>query len=652
MIAVAIHEHAILEYHPLMQDARSIRQILRIYLLLTYLGILVSVSGYLREARFSHWIVGAFAGCMLILYGVAYLLPVILLLSAARWVLFRKRMSLFLQRIRISPAVLLCIMAVTLTSIVQILLYADRFIFHLYGFHLNGFVWNLVFTRGGFESLGGDAPTTFTFVGILLGLVCIQVVLMVAVLSAPRIRQRVVLLLGRRALVWAAVCLLVVGVFGKMAYGVSFIRGYTPILTASNVFPLYIPLTFTRLAERLGANVTRPASLEVDLDGSGLIYPLKPLNFQPPAKPLNIVLLVGESLRADMLTAEIMPQTWALAQESLWCRQHYSGGNGTRMGMFSLLYGLYGSYWFSFLGENRGSLLIDALLDQNYQIELFTSAGFSYPEFDKTIFARVEPQRMHERICLPQWRCDQQQVEAMLESIGARDRSRPFMTFMFFESPHANYHFPPDAVVVKPYAETMNYATMDVVRDIGLIKNRYINACHHLDMQVKRVIDYLRKENLLDSTIVLVTGDHGEEFMEKGRWGHNSTFSEEQTRPPFVLWVPGKQPRRLDRMTSHLDLVPTLMPMLGVTNPPNDYSCGYDLYGNSEREFTILSDWSRVAYVTQDSKVVFSFRSYRFDPPTVTARDDSEIADPDGYFVAHKRELMDVMRGLKTFIRR
>ena len=57
-----------------------------------------------------------------------------------------------------------------------------------------------------------------------------------------------------------------------------------------------------------------------------------------------------------------------------------------------------------------------------------------------------------------------------------------------------------------------------------------LQAVHHLDGQFARVIDHLRQRNLLDSTIVILVGDHGEEFMEHGFWGHNSTFSDPQTR--------------------------------------------------------------------------------------------------------------------------
>jgi hypothetical protein len=58
---------------------------------------------------------------------------------------------------------------------------------------------------------------------------------------------------------------------------------------------------------------------------------------------------------------------------------------------------------------------------------------------------------------------------------------------------------------------------MDPKRDAPGLKRRYANSCTHLDTQFDRVIGFPEKKGLLDSTIVILTGDHGEEFMEKGR---------------------------------------------------------------------------------------------------------------------------------------
>ncbi|MEF8769653.1 sulfatase-like hydrolase/transferase [Candidatus Accumulibacter contiguus] len=95
--------------------------------------------------------------------------------------------------------------------------------------------------------------------------------------------------------------------------------------------------------------------------------------------------------------------------------------------------------------------------------------------------------------------------------------------------------------------------------------------------QIGRVIAHLRARKLLDDTIVIVLGDHGEEFMERKRWGHAADFNRFQTSTPAVFWVPGQKARTISGISSHLDIPATLMPLLGVQEPAGDYSLGQDL---------------------------------------------------------------------------
>ena len=67
---------------------------------------------------------------------------------------------------------------------------------------------------------------------------------------------------------------------------------------------------------------------------------------------------------------------------------------------------------------------------------------------------------------------------------------------------------------------------------IDALLNRYTNAAHWIDYQIGRVLDEIEAQGLLENTVVIVTDDHGEEFMEKGAWGHNSGFVEEQIHAP------------------------------------------------------------------------------------------------------------------------
>jgi membrane-anchored protein YejM (alkaline phosphatase superfamily) len=191
--------------------------------------------------------------------------------------------------------------------------------------------------------------------------------------------------------------------------------------------------------------------------------------------------------------------------------------------------------------------------------------------------------------------------------------------------------------------------TADMDKDIGLIMNRYINSCNHLDTQFGRVIDYLQEKGLLDSTIVVMTGDHGEEFMETGRWGHNSNFTDWQTLVPMVLWAPGMEHGVVKKMTSHLDLPATILKKLGVTNDPADYSLGFDMLGDHQREYLVMGDWDKIVCVDGEYKATFAIRS-ALGTQELTTRDDKDATgQKDAYYQSRQQMLLNVMREMKAF---
>jgi arylsulfatase A-like enzyme len=67
---------------------------------------------------------------------------------------------------------------------------------------------------------------------------------------------------------------------------------------------------------------------------------------------------------------------------------------------------------------------------------------------------------------------------------------------------------------------------------------------------------------------VVVTSDHGEEFLEHGSWEHQKTLYEEVIRVPLVVAGPGVTPRREAAQTSLLDVMPTVLAWAGVPASP------------------------------------------------------------------------------------
>ena len=105
---------------------------------------------------------------------------------------------------------------------------------------------------------------------------------------------------------------------------------------------------------------------------------------------LNLLLIVADSMRGSVLTPELAPNISRFARErGIDFRNHFSGGNSSRMGMFSLFYGLPPAYWSSFSSLQRPSVLIDEVQARGYQLGLLSSATMYRPVvLDRTAFAK------------------------------------------------------------------------------------------------------------------------------------------------------------------------------------------------------------------------------------------------------------------------
>ena len=617
------------------------------FFFLTGLWVVLHVSAFTSAKAYSTPAVALWTVATTVSYAFIYLLPALIAGYLMHWLLSRGGAT---TAGRPSLAVLAGVL-IGLTGAIQVLLFADRVIYGMYGFHINGFVLDLVFSPGGIASLGASGSTELTATLVALALLALQAA--TYYWTTRRTSERGPISWAPRAR-WVLLAILSLTISERLAYGYSAAAHYQPILRASESYPLYLPTTYSRLAKRLGIDTGAVADDGVRVKHSGLNYPLVPLRVEAPARPLNIVWLIAESLRFDLLDRQIMPQLWKLSEQSLRLEQHYSGGNTTQMGIFSMFYGLYGNYWFPMIDARRSPVLIDVLQQQNYQFSLHTSQGFTYPAFNKTVFAQINPADMHVIAeGAPAWQRDQQNVDDILKFIDGRDRSRPFMTYMFFEATHANYTFPPESVIARPYLEDFNYLSADFEKQMVPIKNRYLNAAHFVDQQIGRVVDHLRQQHLLDNTIVIVVGDHGEEFMDRSsRWGHAAEFNRYQTSTPAVLWVPGEKARVIRGITSHLDLPATLMPLLGVQNPPADYSLGYDLLApDFHRDYAVAADWHRVAYIGEKFKIAFPVNAAGAVRQEVLDADDRPVSDTDQAKNEIRPAMIEMMNNLNRFSR-
>jgi arylsulfatase A-like enzyme len=98
----------------------------------------------------------------------------------------------------------------------------------------------------------------------------------------------------------------------------------------------------------------------------------------------------------------------------------------------------------------------------------------------------------------------------------------------------------------------------------------YDGEIAYLDSQVGQLLGSLKARGLTDNLLIVVASDHGEELCERGGYGHGQTLYEEQTRCPLIFVWPGQIPATVtsEKPVQNVDIVPTLLDLLGVEPPP------------------------------------------------------------------------------------
>ena len=106
----------------------------------------------------------------------------------------------------------------------------------------------------------------------------------------------------------------------------------------------------------------------------------------------------------------------------------------------------------------------------------------------------------------------------------------------------------------------------------------YNGELHDVDKQLGRLFKFLLKQGLDNRTVIVVTSDHGEEFLEHGLFGHGLTLYDESLHVPLIMRFPHLLPSgvRVKGQVQLLDLFPTLLGLTGIDASVYDHG-GRDL---------------------------------------------------------------------------
>src|SRR5262249_28268958 len=264
-------------------------------------------------------------------------------------------------------------LAPLLLGLLQILLYADRKIYALFHFHLNGLVVNVLTTPGGWESMHVRLLELVAVIAAAAGFLVAEYALYLGL--ARRCASAGAAASGRP---WALLVgvVLALAALERVTYAISDVANLDDVTRSARLVPLYQPFTVRHLIRRYTHIALDPGpTLVHGTESRGLRYPRNPLRFGEPARRPTTARIVLDSWRADTFSPDNTPELWRLGERSQVFRHHVSGGNSTRNGIFTMFYGLYGSYWQHVLTEGAGPVLLQRLKELDYRIKIMSSSS-------------------------------------------------------------------------------------------------------------------------------------------------------------------------------------------------------------------------------------------------------------------------------------
>jgi arylsulfatase A-like enzyme len=322
-----------------------------------------------------------------------------------------------------------------------------------------------------------------------------------------------------------------------------------------------------------------PGISKGDRSGNQLIrskatYPREPEKNLPAKSthPWNIVFLIMESVGTryifDTSDGNPMPMPFLhkISQEGWFLKKHYTTSNVSTKAVFSLLSGFYDFFnretfgtrpdaevpaIYRWLGEGYDSFLVTpSSIFWYFPTRFVKNSGLS----DIHSYENLKFKIKEEFHSLGHYiaRDEIQTVDFFIQRLSkARE---PFLGIYISFTAHFPYF---------DYGE--NYR---ILKDDGRLINRYYNNLYLLDHMIKRIYDHLQEQGLLERTILVVIGDHGQAFGQHhpNNFMHYRYSYNENLETPAILYQPALfKPRTLGFPTSHVDILPTLLDAMGVS---------------------------------------------------------------------------------------
>lgn len=332
---------------------------------------------------------------------------------------------------------------------------------------------------------------------------------------------------------------------------------YRPITMQKSNFPLSYPMTARSFLEKHGfldkAKYSQTLEQEGRLDALEIHYPKAALRFaeqlQSQAKT-NLVIITVSGLRQDSIKAENTPALQHFAENSTQYTNHYSTGNNDNTGATGIFYGISADYMDSLLSNKTPSVFFQYLQQQKaqYALGVFSSTNFSSPLVRQALGMNKVKKRKTDN------QTEIQGFQRWYDKALQQDKS------------------------------VVAYLSLNIAD--GLDESAYNQALQTLDQQLAPMLAQLETSD----AIVILTAEHGYHFAPLEEKEATNYFAPEQLQVPLIIHWNQLPVGEVTQLTSHTDILPTLMKHLfALQNPMTDYAQGVDLLNLPNKRQWVLA---------------------------------------------------------------
>ncbi|MCA9592651.1 MAG: sulfatase [Myxococcales bacterium] len=349
-----------------------------------------------------------------------------------------------------------------------------------------------------------------------------------------------------------------------------------------------------------------------------------------PERPLNVLLILVDSMRADMPWAgyerPIAPNLTALEKESVSYTHAYSTSSYTAKSVASILSGKYPS------SLKRSGFFFTRYPESNlFFAELLQKAGVFTAAVHGHMYMRPGHNGMDQGF--DDWEVvDGISFDNTTDKFVTSDKMTPLAIKILKKKPenerffmYAHYMDPHDVYVKHP--ESPDWG--DKARD------RYDSEVFYADLWIGKLLAWCKQQPWWGDTAVIVSADHGEAFGEHKRYRHAFELWDMLTHVPLFFYVPGATPRHIDTPRGNIDIAKTVMDLMDV-KADNDFvgeSLVPELFGAEPPPRPVLLDLppdsnnpERRALIQGHDKLLVFGNDYRFDLYDLK-RDPGELSD-------------------------